>query len=49
MRKLNHYRIIQWVVFMPLIVPLCLISGIIEGLSITFERIVEQIKMDVAS
>lgn len=49
MKKPNYYRIMQWVVFAPLLVPLCLILGAIDGIHHTVEKVIQQIKTDVVS
>ncbi|WP_165795901.1 MULTISPECIES: hypothetical protein [Siphonobacter] len=49
MKKLNHYRLLQWVVFSPILIPLCLVMGAIEGIQTTFGKVIHQIKTDVAS
>lgn len=49
MKKLNYHRIIQWVMFMPIILPLSIISGALDGIRLTLERVVHQIQNDIVS
>ena len=38
MKKINIFMTVQWIVFMPLILPLGIITGAIEGVKKTFEQ-----------
>ena len=38
MKKLNVFMIVQWLVFLPLILPLGIITGAFEGIKKTFDR-----------
>lgn len=49
MKKLNYYRIFQWVVFAPLLIPLCLVMGALDGIQHTIEKVINQIKVDASS
>jgi hypothetical protein len=49
MKKPNYYRIMQWVVFAPLLVPICLIVGAVDGIQHAVEKVIQQIKTDVTS
>ncbi|MCU0467741.1 MAG: hypothetical protein MUF58_04000 [Arcicella sp.] len=49
MKKLNQFMILQWLIFLPLILPLSLISGALQGIKHAFLGLVEQIKNDVYS
>lgn len=49
MKKMNYYRILQWVLFSPLLVPLCIVMGALEGIQHTMAKVIQQIKSDVAS
>lgn len=48
MKKYNYYRMIQWVVFMPLILPLCIIAGAFEGIRQAFEKVARLMQIDIA-
>ena len=39
--------IFQWVVFLPIILPLCIIFGALYGIVQMVERIIDQIKLDI--
>ncbi len=47
-KKFNHYMLIQWILFAPLILPLGIIFGAIEGIRHTLRMIYEQVKTDVS-
>jgi hypothetical protein len=47
-RKFNHYMLIQWILFAPLIIPLGIIFGAFEGIRHTMRMIYEQVKTDVS-
>jgi hypothetical protein len=46
-KKLNHYLLIQWLLFIPIIVPIGIFFGAIEGIRHTFKLIFEQAKQDI--
>lgn len=48
MKKYNYYRMIQWVVFMPLILPLCIAVGIFDGIRQAFEKVARLVQVDIA-
>ena len=48
MKKLNHYMLIQWILFAPLIIPLGIIFGAFEGIRHTLRMIYDQVKIDVS-
>lgn len=43
MRRLNSYMVVQWLIFLPLILPLGIVAGAIEGV----KRIFEQVSADI--
>ena len=49
MRKLNQFMILQWLIFLPLILPLSIASGALQGIKHAFLGLVEQIRNDVVS
>ena len=38
MKKINFFKTIQWIIFLPLILPLGIITGAFEGIKKTFEQ-----------
>ena len=48
MRKFNHYMLIQWILFAPLILPLGIIFGAFEGVRHTLRMIYDQVMVDVS-
>jgi len=47
MKNVRLYMIFQWVFFLPVILPLCLIYGAFRGAIQMAERVMEQIMTDV--
>ncbi len=43
MRKLNSFMIMQWLVFLPLLLPLSIISGALDGV----KKVLSQAKADI--
>ena len=48
MKRIRLYMILQWVVFLPIILPLCMIFGALRGAVQMAERVVNQLWADVA-
>jgi hypothetical protein len=38
MKKVNVFMVVQWLIFLPLILPLGIITGAFEGVKKTFEQ-----------
>lgn len=49
MRKLNQFMILQWLIFLPLILPLSIASGALQGIKHAFLGLVNQIRNDIES
>lgn len=49
MRKLNQFMIVQWLIFLPLILPLSIASGALQGIKHAFLGLFNQIRNDVMS
>ena len=49
MRKLNQFMILQWLIFLPLILPLSIASGALQGIKHAFLGLLDQIRNDIAS
>lgn len=47
MRNFRLYMIFQWVLFLPIILPLCIIFGALRGIVQMIERVMDQIVADV--
>ena len=47
MRNFRLYMVFQWVFFLPIILPLCIIFGALRGIVQMVERVMEQIVADV--
>jgi hypothetical protein len=42
-KKINFFMLIQWLIFVPLIVPISIIIGAFEGLKMAYERALNDI------
>ncbi len=49
MKKYNQIFILQWLIFLPLILPLSILTGIIQGVKQSLTVMIEQIKMDITN
>jgi len=49
MKKLNQFMILQWLIFLPLILPLSIASGAIQGIKHAIMGLFAQIRNDVVS
>ncbi len=47
MKKINQFMVLQWLVFLPLILPLSIVSGILQGVKHAIQDLFEQIMNDV--
>lgn len=48
MRNFRLYMAFQWIFFLPIILPLCIVFGALRGIIQMVERVMEQIVLDVA-
>ncbi len=48
MRNFRLYMIFQWVFFLPIILPLCIIFGALRGIIQMLERVMDQIIADIS-
>ncbi len=49
MKNVRLYMILQWVFFLPVILPLCIAFGALQGAYQMAERVMEQLWADVVS
>lgn len=47
MKNVRLYMIFQWVVFLPIILPLCVIFGALYGVVQMVERVMDQMRLDI--
>ena len=47
MKRINLYRLLQWLFFLPIILPLCLLAGALQGALGMIERVFDQLWLDV--
>lgn len=49
MKKHKMYLAFQWLLFLPIILPLCVIFGALQGVINTLEQMVQQMWTDVSA
>lgn len=49
MRKPNLYMAFQWLIFLPVILPLCVIFGALQGMFNTVEQMAHQMWSDISA
>ncbi len=49
MRQFKFYMVLQWLLFLPVILPLCVLFGALQGAFQMIERVVEQMMTDVSA
>ncbi|MFN4147263.1 MAG: hypothetical protein ACK4GN_15670 [Runella sp.] len=49
MKKPNLYLAIQWLIFLPIILPLCIVFGALQGIINTVEQMFHQLWTDVST
>ncbi|MCE6992711.1 hypothetical protein [Dyadobacter sp. CY323] len=47
MRKFNHTMALKWMIYLPLLLPVCIIFGALEGMFNAVVRIIKQISLDL--
>jgi hypothetical protein len=47
MKTIRLYMMLQWVLFLPIILPLCMVFGALRGAILMAERVIEQMSIDV--
>jgi Na+-translocating ferredoxin:NAD+ oxidoreductase RnfE subunit len=46
-KKFNHAMALQWLVFIPIILPLCIVYGAAEGIANTVEKMAHRMWQDM--
>jgi hypothetical protein len=49
MKKPNLFMAFQWLIFLPIILPICLIFGALQGIASSAEQVVQRIWADVTT
>lgn len=49
MKKPNLFMAVQWLIFLPVILPICLIFGALQGIASSAEQVVQRIWADVTN
>lgn len=47
MKTIRLYMMLQWLLFLPIILPLCMVFGALRGAVLMAERVIEQMSIDV--
>lgn len=48
MKTIRLYMMLQWILFLPIILPLCMVFGALRGAVLMAERVIEQMSIDVS-
>ncbi|MEZ0486647.1 hypothetical protein [Fibrella aquatica] len=48
MRTIRLYMILQWVLFLPILLPLCMVFGALRGAVLMAERVIDQMSTDIS-
>ncbi len=48
MKTIRLYMILQWVLFLPILLPLCMVFGALRGAILMAERVIEQMTIDIS-
>jgi hypothetical protein len=48
MKRFDEFMFIQWLIFLPLILPLSIVTGIYQGIMIALSNLILQIKQDTS-
>lgn len=48
MKTIRLYMVLQWILFLPIILPLCMVFGALRGAVLMAERVIEQMSIDVS-
>jgi hypothetical protein len=49
MKQVKFYMVLQWFLFLPIILPLCVLFGALQGAFQMVERVLNQMMTDVSS
>lgn len=47
LKKFNYSMAMQWIIFLPVILPLCLIFGAVQGIVNMMEKVVNRMWIDM--
>ncbi|ARK10848.1 hypothetical protein [Fibrivirga algicola] len=48
MKTIRLYMILQWVLFLPILLPLCMVFGALRGAVLMAERVIDQMSIDIS-
>lgn len=46
-KKFNHAMALQWIIFLPIILPLCLVFGAVQGAAAMLEKMAQRMWLDI--
>ena len=46
-KKFNHAMALQWIIFLPIILPLCLVFGAVQGTVNMIEKMAQRMWLDI--
>ena len=46
MKRFDEFMFLQWLVFLPLILPLSIATGVLQGITLALSNLISQIKRD---
>ena len=46
-KKFNHAMAMQWIIFLPIILPLCLVFGAVQGAVSMIEKMAQRMWLDI--
>lgn len=47
LKKFNYSMAMQWIIFLPVILPLCLVFGAVQGIANMMEKMVNRMWIDM--
>lgn len=46
-KKFNHGMALQWIIFLPIILPLCIVFGAVQGAVVMIEKMAQRMWLDM--
>ncbi len=46
-KKFNHGMALQWIIFLPIILPLCIVFGAVQGAMVMIEKMAQRMWLDM--
>ncbi|HEX9955916.1 MAG TPA: hypothetical protein VGA96_01625 [Fibrella sp.] len=48
MKTIRLYMVLQWVLFLPILLPLCMVFGALRGAILMAQRVIDQMSTDIS-